>query len=283
MRFTLLAVIVGLVAGYVAGGSHRHLSDLHMRRAWLPALWAAIYVVVARVHVPWAVPLLLMAHLGFLVFVALNVRRTRGLWLVGVGLLLNVSVLMVNHTTPYRPSALRAAGIHEQHANDVLRSSAVGRPERDGDRLMFLADVIPLNAGPFHEVLSVGDLLLGAGMGLVVFQALQPLHRRRRTRGANSDVDTVVLDHPSIAGADKREIEVEIDLTEPRQSVVELTSAPPVSGPVADSWPRSASSSAIELLLRSSLADSADLDADADIAGDEFWATRQQQQDKGGI
>ena len=283
MRFTLLAAIVGLVAGYVAGGSHRHLSTLRTRGAWLPALWAAIYVVVARVHVPWAVPLLLMAHLGFLMFVALNVRRTRGLWLVGVGLLLNMAVLTVNHTTPYRPSALRAAGIHEQHANDVLRSSAVGRPERDSDRLMFLANVIPLNAGPIHEVLSVGDLLLGVGMGLVVFQALQPLHRRRRKRGANSDVDTVVLYHPSIAGADKREIEVEIDLTEPRQSVVELTSTPPVSGPVADSWPRSASSSAIELLLRSSLADTADLDADADIAGDEFWATRQQQQDKGGI
>ncbi len=283
MRFTLLAVIVGLVAGYVAGGSHLHLSTLRLRGAWLPALWAGIYVVVARVHVPWAVPLLLVAHLGFLVFVALNLRRTRGLWLVGIGLLLNVAVLMANHTTPYRPSALRAAGIHEQHANDVLRSSAVGRPERDSDRLMFLANVIPLNAGPFHEVLSVGDLLLGAGMGLVVFQALQPPHRRPRKHGAHADVEAIVSDDPPIPEAHDVQIEVEIDLTQPRPSVVELTSTPPVSGPVADSWPRSASSSAIELLLRSSLADTADLDADADIAGDEFWATRQQQQDKGGI
>ncbi len=282
MRFTLLAVIVGLVAGYVAGGSHLHLSALRMRAAWWPALWAAIYVVVARVHVPWAVPLLLVAHVGFLVFVALNLRRTRGLWLVGIGLLLNAAVLAANHTTPYRPSALRAAGIHEQHANDVLRSSAVGRPERDGDRLMFLANVIPLNAGPFHEVLSVGDLLLGAGMGLVVFQALQPSHRRPRRQSANTDVE-MTEDDPSIPGVDTLQIDAEIDLTEPRPSVVDLTSAAPRSGPVADSWPRSASLSAIELLLRSSLADTADLDADADIAGDEFWATRQQQQDKGGI
>ena len=283
MRFTLLAVIVGIVAGYVAGGGHRHLSTLRLRGAWLPAVWAGIYMVVARLHVPWAVPLLLVAHLGFLVFVALNVRRTSGLWLVGIGLALNVAVLMVNHTTPYRPSALRAAGIHEQHANDVLRSSAVGRPERDSDRLMFLANVIPLNAGPFHEVLSVGDLALGAGMGLVVFQALQPAHRRTRKRRGHADVDTVKLDDPSIPAADDVHIEMETDLTEPRPSVVELTNAPPVSGPVADSWPRSASSSAIELLLRSSLADTADLDADADIAGDEFWATRRRQQDKGGI
>ena len=298
MRFTLLAVVVGVMAGHVAGGSHVNLATVRLRGWWLPAVWAGLYVFVGRVDVGPAVWLLMLAHVGFLGFVSLNVRATRGLWLVGVGLLLNLAVLVVNHTTPYRPAAVRAAGIHERRAGEVLRSSAVGRPERDGDRLTFLADIVPLDAGPFHEVLSIGDLLLGLGMGLVVFQALQPVPSpgtaaaRHGAGGApyfDADDGLDGLDVPdgpdgtavSALPDDDAVVLVDDGATSPAidlvTSLVDLTTGPPDSGPPAETWPRSASSSAIELLLRSSLVDPADLDAEAAIAGDEFWATRQRQ------
>jgi len=51
------------------------------------------------------------------------------------------------------------------------------RPQRDGDRLRFLSDVI-YPPDPIYEVLSVGDLVIGAGIVVTVYAG----SRRRSPR-----------------------------------------------------------------------------------------------------
>jgi hypothetical protein len=44
-------------------------------------------------------------------------------------------------------------------------------------RLLFLGDVIPVPAGPVANVLSVGDLVLFAGLALLLARACRPAAR----------------------------------------------------------------------------------------------------------
>ena len=174
MWFTLLAVAIGLTAGYVAGGSHANLRYYAGRLPLLPVLWATGFAVTDRTNVPHAFIVLVVAYCCFALFVGANISRVKGIWVLGIGVALNMAVLLSNHATPFRTSSLRAAGLHEVSAGDVVRTTAVSRPERSGDRLLPLADIVPLNAGPLREVLSIGDVFIALGMSLVVFQALQP-------------------------------------------------------------------------------------------------------------
>jgi hypothetical protein len=130
-------------------------------------------------------------------FVAANVR-VPGVPLVGLGLLLNAAVVGLNGAMPVSARALERAGVSAAQPID-------GRHETlsDDTRLGLLGDVIPLPL-PFHrEVVSPGDVLVAAGVGLLVLGALygagqqgasapgagdrpQPYGHRSRTRARDS-------------------------------------------------------------------------------------------------
>lgn len=301
MGITLLAVVVGLVAGLVAGGGFAQLRHLRLRGGLLPLVWAGLHVTADRFDVPHAVAVLVGAFVCALVFVLLNVRRARGIWLLGLGLVLNLAVLAANGTMPYRPDAVHAAGIGGDRLALQPRVSAVSRPELAGDHLITLADIIPVNAGPLHEVLSIGDLLIALGSGLVVFQALQPLaggedegrqgatSRRRTGRSRRPTVSDIGVVGPrampvrstAIDPEDELDddldddlgLDVEIDHPDDLDDLevivdVSDTTAPPVRRPVE------------VLLLHAAIDDDLHPDDTGDGAGDAFWAARQQLLDR---
>jgi hypothetical protein len=85
---------------------------------------------------------------------------------------LNIAVILPNGGMPVRTAAVVDAGIVE--SEEVARIDVGSRRhlERDDDVLVPLGDVIPL--APLREVVSVGDLVLAAGLGTVVFRLLRP-------------------------------------------------------------------------------------------------------------
>jgi hypothetical protein len=108
--------------------------------------------------------------------VALNLRLT-GMWIAGIGILMNFAVIALNHGMPVLPEAFALAG--GDIDNLILDAKHV---ILDSDsRLPFLADIIPMPG----SVISMGDVLLAVGLGVFVEDQLQqPLRLfRHRVQG----------------------------------------------------------------------------------------------------
>lgn len=107
-----------------------------------------------------------------------------GVPLVALGLLLNVVAVAVNGAMPVSRWAAARAGVDLSHIaagldarHQVAGASTTLRP---------LTDVVPVPVPGFREVLSPGDLLVAAGLGLLLVTALL-WGQRWRTRSPGSD------------------------------------------------------------------------------------------------
>jgi hypothetical protein len=168
----LVLVVIGLavVVGFIAGGSLRPFEKLKLH--W----WGAALVGLALQGIPsasgvtesigWA---LLIASYGALIAFAWINRRLPAVWLVIAGLALNVLVIGVNGGMPVSASALETAGTP---ADGLVGAGTVKHhlmgPE---DVLTPLADVIGIPP-PIGAVISIGDVLLYAGLAVLVVMVM---------------------------------------------------------------------------------------------------------------
>ncbi len=171
MRFTIVAVAVGVLIGLLAGGRPRHIAGRAFR--FWPLLLAGLTLQVASAAVgstPGFV-LLLSSYLLLLAFAVGNASLT-GMWLVALGIGLNMVAIGVNGGMPVRPSAVVAAGIAEPE--DVHEFDVGGKRhlERPSDRLTAISDIIPVP--PLAEVLSFGDILMNVGLADVIVHLMRP-------------------------------------------------------------------------------------------------------------
>jgi hypothetical protein len=129
-----------------------------------------------------AVALILTSYLPLLLFVWLN-RDLAGIWIAGLGILMNFTVILANQGMPVLEAAAEIAGGSGDlvlTAKHVLLTPAT--------RLPFLGDVIPLPGA----VLSLGDVFLAIGVGsFLEDQIRQPLtlfaHGAHGTPGSASE------------------------------------------------------------------------------------------------
>jgi hypothetical protein len=163
----LILLALAVAVGFVAGGSLEPFQRLQLH--W----WGAALAGLALQGVPltgeigssWGSAALLASYALLLGFAWVN-RRLPALWLVIVGLALNVLVIGVNGGMPVSASALQVAGARPEElgAAGTLKHHLMG----PGDVLTPLADVIGIPE-PIGAVVSVGDLFLYAGVaGLIV-------------------------------------------------------------------------------------------------------------------
>ncbi len=167
----IYAVVIGLLAGLVAGGRVDRLGDVRIAWAW-PAL-AGLLVQVALFADPVtsavgpALPYLYVGSTA-LVFVALlrNVRLP-GVPLVALGAASNLAAILANGGyMPVSPDALAAIG--RGGATGIHANTVVAGP---GSPLALLGDVIPVPPPiPGANAVSIGDILIAAGA--VVFLVL---------------------------------------------------------------------------------------------------------------
>ena len=171
----VLAVIgLSLVVGLIAGGSLRSFERLHVH--W----WALVFVGLALqlVAVPryGSVPasaigagLLIASYVLLLMFLTVN-RWIPGAAVMAVGLLMNLAVVAANGGMPVSARAVESAG----GTASTLATDAAAKHHlmSDRDLLAPLGDVIPIPP-PASVVLSIGDVLLYAGMAWFVFQVMR--------------------------------------------------------------------------------------------------------------
>jgi hypothetical protein len=160
LAFVLL--LAGVVVGVLRGGSLENVNRVRFRLPWLVFLGLALQIgaEAAASRFPGiqrgvAGPLILAISYAFVgTFVVLNFRFP-GAPLIGLGLLLNLSVILANGAMPVSLWAVKVSGSHAG--------------------LGFLGDIIPV---PPLGIVSVGDVVLGAGVFVLVIRLIGPDKRR---------------------------------------------------------------------------------------------------------
>jgi hypothetical protein len=184
MVLVLAVLLVGMGVSLMRGGRFRNLSDVRIRQWWL--LPVAFALQLAAEVVPdlagWsremALALVLGSYVPLLALVALN-RTTPGMWLVGVGILMNFTVIVANGGMPVLSEAAYIAG--GTNADPDIIASAKHVLLDTSTVLPFLGDVIPLRLFVYGQVISLGDVFLAVGLARVLEHELrQPVRWFKR-------------------------------------------------------------------------------------------------------
>ena len=180
----LVGVVIGLFAGFLRAWWHkRHYGLPDLKLFWLVPLaflpqWFAFYFPLTRgvVDKEWAGVALFDSQVLLLLFVWLN-RRHIGLWLLGIGLALNLLVIVANGgLMPIAPETVRQLappatveklriGARVGHSKDVLLPA-------ERTRLVWLADrfVTPARL-PLQSAFSLGDIVIVIGIIWLLWSA----------------------------------------------------------------------------------------------------------------
>jgi hypothetical protein len=137
----LLVLALAIVIGWSRGGRLANLTEIRVRIWWLLILGfglqtAALFLPSDRHNL--AVAMILASYLPLLLFVWLN-RDMSGMWIAGIGILMNFTVIAVNAGMPVMLEAIEVAGgsgIPDLGARHVLMTSswpsASGSSSRSG-------------------------------------------------------------------------------------------------------------------------------------------------------
>jgi len=178
----LVAIVLSLTIGLLRGGRLRHIAEIPLRHGWLALV--ALGLQVGFVSWPrWggALPVgVLVGSYALLVgVIALN-WRLPGMPLMGLGLALNLAVMVANGGyMPVSPEALAKVGLGHLAAQGAYGTPILGAKDillpREATRLWWLSDVIAVpGPAPLRAVFSVGDVLLAIGVMILLQKALVP-------------------------------------------------------------------------------------------------------------
>lgn len=175
----LYAIPIALVIGLLLGGRLAGLAELRFRWGWLILAGLAAQVILFSEAVTTrigeaGVPFYVASTAIVLAALAANWRIT-GVPLIVAGAACNLAAIVANGGyMPASPAALAAIG--RTLGNEYSNSTVVPEPA-----LAPLTDVFAMPTWlPWHNVFSVGDVLISLGVAVVIVAAM------RRARGGAS-------------------------------------------------------------------------------------------------
>jgi len=187
MLWLVLVLFLSMAIAVLRGGRLSNLGDIHLRLWWLLPLGFALQLgarFVPTERSGLGVALILVSYLPLILLVLLN-RDRPGLWLAGIGILMNFTVILINGGMPVLAEAAEVASgfapgdpvIADSYKHVVLNRDSL---------LPFLADVIPIRIANYGQVLSLGDVFLAVGLGrFIEFELRRPI--RWFKRGARAE------------------------------------------------------------------------------------------------
>ena len=188
MLWLAIVIFIALVIAVLRGGRLVNLGDIELRSWWL--LFLALGLQVATRWLPeadWSedvgLGMVLFSFLLLMLMVILN-RSKPGMWIAGLGVLMNLTVIAVNGGMPVLAGAAEVASGFTVGSPD-LSGTFKHVPLDESSRLTFFADVIPLRLAGIGEVISLGDVFLALGLGVFLEHELRR-PRRYFKRGAQA-------------------------------------------------------------------------------------------------
>jgi Family of unknown function (DUF5317) len=166
--FVLLAIPLGVALGFLLGGRLDRLGSRQFAWPWLAVAGLAVQVLLfspalADRIAPDAGAAIYVASTAAVLAAVLRNIRVPGMVLVALGAVANLAAVVANGgVMPTTGAALATAGLA---STDAFSNSAV----LADPRLAPLTDIFAIPAGlPLANVFSVGDVLIGLGIALVV-------------------------------------------------------------------------------------------------------------------
>ena len=177
LMFILYAVPLGLIVGALLGGRLAGLAAIQFRWAGLALFGFAAQVVLFSDPVTARVgdlgPPLYVASTALVFVAVLRNLAIRGMPLVAAGAASNLAAIVANGG--YMPTSASAAAEFGRSAPEAYSNSAIV----ESPALAPLTDVIPLPHWlPFANIVSVGDILIAAGIVVVIAAAMRAGRRR---------------------------------------------------------------------------------------------------------
>ncbi|MBS3957670.1 MAG: DUF5317 domain-containing protein [Clostridiales bacterium] len=167
-----VAVIFALLAVVALGGSFSSLRSARLQHeVWLP-VGVGVQVLGPRLSPESPFVAALTWVLGGLIVIAVSFanRRVFGFWLVGLGVMCNAAVILLNGGMPVSVAALGYLGVYD--SGELFSTvNPMYHPADAGSVLTVLADVLPI-PGPalMRTVVSLGDVLLMVGVVSVILE-----------------------------------------------------------------------------------------------------------------
>ena len=180
----ILAVAFGILVGFIRGGSLKTMSEAHLKG--VPIVFAGVAMQIGsaladRADMRWLAFGLVVASFACVFgFAAFNFNLP-GMTLIGAGALCNFVVIVANGGMPVSLEALDRVGLGNPFEEGKAIVKGAHRALTDDSKLRFLADTIPVEV--MANVISVGDILIWAGI-LLLIQQLMVGPRGKRRRGA---------------------------------------------------------------------------------------------------
>ena len=168
-----LAVGAGVALGYLLEGRLRALGQLRFRASASLGVALAIQVMLPFVPGGWHSRLVLVSYALIGCWFLSNIRQRPfalrcGLCAVAAGWFLNLLPIAVNGAMPVSTDAFRDISLDREAESGLsIRKHVLAHPHT---RLARLGDVIPVV--PLRSVVSVGDLVMGAGLTVTVASAM---------------------------------------------------------------------------------------------------------------
>lgn len=171
--FILYAVLIGLLVGFLLGGRPAGLADLHIRWSWVILGGLFVQVVLFSEPVSERIgalgPPIYMASTAAVIAAILANRAIKGMLVIAAGAACNLAAIVANGG--YMPAGAQAAASlgGDPHPSTYSNSTFIPDPA-----LAPLTDIFALPAWvPFANVFSIGDVIIGIGIALVIVSAMR--------------------------------------------------------------------------------------------------------------
>jgi hypothetical protein len=189
MLWLAIVLFFALAISMLRGGRLVNLGDIELRAWWLLIIafglqWGTRFLPDESWSDTTGLVMILGSFVLLMILVVLN-RASPGMWIAGLGVLMNFTVIAINGGMPVLAGAAEVASGFTVTQPDVS-SSYKHIPLDESSQLTFLADVIPLRLGNIAaEVISLGDIFLALGLGAFLEHELRR-PRRWFKRGAHA-------------------------------------------------------------------------------------------------
>ncbi len=176
MLWLAIVIFLALTIAVLRGGRLVNLGDIELRAWWL--LFIALGLQLGTGFLPeqdWSESAgltMVLVSFGLLMILVLLNRSKPGMWIAGIGVLMNFVVIAANGGMPVLAGAAEVASgftVSDPDLSGTFKHVLLD----ESSRLTFFADVIPLRLVGIGEVISLGDIFLALGLGVFLEHELR--------------------------------------------------------------------------------------------------------------
>lgn len=176
MLWLAIVIFLALAMAVLRGGRLVNLGDIELRAWWL--LFIALGLQLGTGFLPqrewseWAGLTMVLFSFGLLMILVMLNRSKPGMWIAGIGVLMNFVVIAANGGMPVLAGAAEVASgftVSDPDLSGTFKHVLLD----ESSRLTFFADVIPLRLVGIGEVISLGDIFLALGLGVFLEHELR--------------------------------------------------------------------------------------------------------------